>query len=332
MKKKPVILAVVLIIALCAVYLLARPALARLSDFLSKSEKVSGNILIIEGWLPPDDLRYAVAEYRMGGYDRVITTGLKATPDYYGVYTDGFLIFYTHGLISGNESKFHTFEVKARSELGGENSAHFRLWVNDSIAGEFTASRHKKIFGVTVKKKLASVDSVMIEFTNDLVDDSGDRNLLVKEITIDKKITIPYLNHSVYDILKPGGNDRIVNNISSNAEMTAKRLMSLGIDSTIIIPVPGNKAKINRTLASAIAFRDWLNETNLKVRGINIISEGTHARRTWMTFDKVLGSCCKIGVISLPDHKHNRSGRMKLLKLARETAAYLYYCIILIPY
>ncbi len=84
----------------------------------------------------------------------------------------------------------------------------------------------------------------------------------------------------------------------------------MGIDSSLIIAIPGNKVKINRTLTSALAFRDWLKTTNIDIKGINIISMGTHARRTWMTYNKILNEKYVLGLflfriifITIPDLK-----------------------------
>jgi hypothetical protein len=106
----------------------------------------------------------------------------------------------------------------------------------------------------------------------------------------------------------------------------------MGIDSARIISVPGEKVLINRTLTSAIAVRDWLKTSEIKAEGINILSSGTHSRRTWMTFSKVLDDSCQIGIISIPDYKNNRSTKRRLFKTIRETAAIIYYWLILIPY
>jgi hypothetical protein len=106
----------------------------------------------------------------------------------------------------------------------------------------------------------------------------------------------------------------------------------MGIDSSRIIAVPGEKVIINRTLTSAIAVRDWLKTTEIKPAGINILSSGTHSRRTWMTFSKVLGDSCRVGIISIPDYKNNNSKKRRLFKTFRETAAIVYYWLILLPY
>jgi len=159
--------------------------------------------------------------------------------------------------------------------------------------------------------------------------DFGDRNLYVNEITIDHKITIPYLNNSVYDISGQDEKRRIINNFSSNAELARNRLLSTGIDSSIIISVPANRVYINRTLTSALAVRDWLKKSDIKIVGINIISEGTHARRTWMTYNKVLNETYKIGIISLPEKVNARSHLGRLTYTFRQSVALVYYWLIL---
>jgi hypothetical protein len=143
---------------------------------------------------------------------------------------------------------------------------------------------------------------------------------------------LPYQDNSEYDIGALDGKNRIINHFNSCAEFARNRFLSLGIDSSLIIAIPGKKVKINRTLTSALAFRDWLNTTKLDIKGINIISLGTHARRTWMTYNKILNEKYKIGIISLPDYKYNHSRINKLLKTIRQTLGIVYYWFILIPY
>lgn len=331
-RKKLVRLFAVLIILISAGAFLARPVLVHLSDFLSKSERVDGNLLIIEGWLTSEDLNAALEEFRNGEYQYIVTTGLKSIPEYYNVFTDGYLIFYPGILKSSPEEKnSHIIEVKAYSELEEENSAHFNIWVNDSLIADFYGDKKRRKYAVQWNKRLDSIDSVMIQFDNDLTGDFGDRNLFVKEIIFDKNKAIPYLNHSVYDISQLDNRDRIVNNTKSNAEMTKKRLLSMGVDSTVVIAIPGQKVRVNRTLTSALAFRDWLKTSDIKVSGINIVSIGTHARRTWMTFNRVLDNSCKVGIIALPDRKRHAND-IRVLKTIRETIAFIYYRLILIAY
>jgi hypothetical protein len=329
-RKKPLIFSFILIISISCILFL-KPALRSLASFLSDTERVNGNILIIEGWLPYDDLRFAINEFKKSGAQYIFTTGLKSTPEYYNVNTDGYLIFYTGKKLSSfTNPGLHTIAVNAASELDGQNSAHFKVWINDSIISDFYAGKRKKKYITEWKGQLSHIDSVMIQFDNDIVTDAGDRNLFVKELIFDRKIKIPFLNNSVYDISALDNKNRIVNDMNSNAEMTAKRLVSMGVDKSIVIAIPGERARINRTLTSALAVRDWLKKNNFPVTGINIVSAGTHSRRTRMAFDRVLPF--KVGIISLPDRKAKNPDDIRILKTLRETIAFIYYWIILIPY
>jgi hypothetical protein len=305
----------------------AKPATTVMAEFLSKSDRVDANILVIEGWLSYNDLKAAADEFISGKYDYILTTGIKATTDYYNVNTDGYLIFHTANFL---KEPIRTIGVKARSELDGENSAHFNLWVNDSLVADFTADKRKRQYSVNWDG--TRVDSVMIQFDNDLVGDFGDRNLFVKELILNGNVIVPFLNNSVYDISALDNRNRIINNMKSNSELTAKRLLSMGIDSSKVIPIPGRKVRINRTLTSALALRDWLKESEIYIRGINIVSYGSHSRRTWMTFDKVLDKKVNVGIIALADKRYTGPDGVAYLKTLRETIAYLYYSIILLPY
>ncbi len=332
-KRSRLILFSIFIFVPIAGYFFVKPAFNELSEYLSKSEHVTANILLAEGWLSYQSLETAANEFRQNKYEYIVTTGLKSTPEYYGVTMDGYLVFYPKGKLSGSEeSGNHIIEIAARSELEGSNSAHFNFWINNKTVADFSVDRRKKKYAVSWMGNLSDIDSVMIQFDNDKMGDFGDRNLYVKEIIFDKNIKIPFLNYSEYDITGLDGEHRIKNNISSNAEMARRRLILIGIDSTRIIAVPGKKVIINRTLTSALAVRDWLKTSDIKAHGINILSSGTHARRTWMTFNKILDASCPVGIISLPDYKNNHTRKRRLFKTMRETAAIVYYWLILLPY
>ncbi len=226
----------------------------------------------------------------------------------------------------------HTIEVRAYSELEEEYCAHFNFFVNDLLIADFFADKKKRKYEIKWEGKLSKIDSVMVQFDNDRVGEFGDCNLYIKEIIIDHKIIIPHQNNSEYDIGALDGRSRIINNSNSLAELARNRLLPMGIDSSIIVAIPCRRVKINITLTSALAFGDWLKTTDLKVKGINIVSLGLHARRTWMTYSKVLNKTYNIGIISLPDYKNSHSRKNKILNLIRETVGIVYYWFILIPY
>lgn len=302
--------------------------------FLSKSKKVKANILIVEGWLPQYAVEMAYKEFSNNRYDLIITTGLKSSNlDYFNVSMNGFLIFYPKlKSNSNNGNDNHIIEVMAHSEMGGKYCAHFNFYVNDSLIADFKADKKIRIYGINWNGPLKDIKRLLINFDNDMVDDRGDRNLYVKEIIIDHQIIIPYQFNSEYDIGKLDEKDKILNNFDSNAEIARNKLIAFGVDSSIVIAVPANKVTINRTLTSALAFRDWLKTTDINVTGINIISQGVHSRRTWLTYKKIIGKSYDIGIISLPEAETLNSKRPGVFEILYEIIGLIYYSIILIPY
>jgi len=331
MKKRSLIFYIIFGIAILGL-VFSRPILRRLADYLSKSERVHANILVVEGWLPPYAIEMAYKEFQKNGYEYIIISGMKSISEYYMVSMNGYLIFYPKDkLINLTESDQHIIEIDAFSELEGKNCAHFNVFVNDSMLADFSADKKKRKFEITWKGKLADIDSILVQFDNDAVGDYGDRNLFVKEIIIDHKTEIPYQNNSEYDIGALDTKTRIINNFNSNAELARNEFIAMGIDSSKIIAIPGKKVSLNRTLSSVLAFRDWIKSSGCRVEGINIVSEGAHSRRTWMTYNKILNNAYNIGIISLPDYG-NQSRKYKLFKTLRESLGLLYYRLILIFY
>jgi hypothetical protein len=309
-----------------------KPAYSYLSAYLSKSEEVQANILLVEGWLSESDLEMVNKEFGNRNYDKIITTGLAFVDEYFNMYENGYLIFYPgFRHILKDEVRQHTISINAYGTMN-EDPAHFNLYVNKTQINYFLADKHKRKYSTSWNGSISSIDSIMVQFTNDRLDERGDLNLSVKDVVIDDTLIIPYLHHSEYDISELDGKRRINNNYNSAAERAKCLLISQGIDSTDIIAVPGRKARINRTLTSALAFRDWLKNSGVNVKGINILSSGPHARRTWMTYNKVLDEKYNIGIISLPSDKNSQSKIGAFLRTVRETVGLAYYWLILIPY
>ena len=310
------------------------PIIYLFSGYLSETKRVKANILLVEGWLPDYALELAYDEFQKNGYDYIITTGLKFSSNYYYMLSmDGYLIFYPEKKLTDIAGDtHHIIEVNAYSELDGVNSAHFNVFVNNSPVADFFANKSKNKFPIPWRGSLNDIDSIVVQFTNDGVGDYGDRNLFVKEIIIDKKTKIPYLNNSVYVIGTLDSKRRVINNFNSYAEFAKNRILAMGMDSSLIIAIQGEKTRINRTLSSALAFRDWLKTSDIDIEGINIVTMGTHARRTLMTYDKILKKKYNIGIISLPDYKNKITIKKEVLQTLREALGIIYYWFILIPY
>ena len=331
LKKKKVLITLILFLVILS-GIVSLPIIYSISARLSTTQRVKANILLVEGWLPSYAIEMAYNEFKENSYDHVITTGIRIS-GYFQVSMNGYLIFNTQEKLKEiNNPGDHTIAIDAYSDMEEDDCAHFNVFVNDSMIADFFADKKKRQYQMHWKGDLTKIDSVMIHFDNDKFEKDVDRNLYVREIVFDREIHIPYQYYSVYDIGVLDEKRRFNNDYNSHAELAKNALLSLGIDSSIILAIPGKKVRINRTLSSVLAFREWLKTSNIEVKGINIITRGTHARRTLMTYNKILNNNYEIGVISLPDLKEKSSRKYKVLKTLRETFGLVYYWFILIPY
>jgi hypothetical protein len=295
---------------------------------------VDANILVIEGWLPEKAIDLAYSEIHDPVYHLIVPAGIKSSElDFCMVAMNGYLIFYPGtDLNRNNKSNQHKIEVMAHSKMGGKYDAHFNLYVNDSLVSDFSADEKPGKYGITWNGSLEEIDSISVQFTNDYVDEGGDRNLYIREVIFDDEIIVPYQFNSIFDIGQPGGHDRIVNNYTSHPEIIRNKLIADGIDSSRITAVTGKKTIINRTLTGALAFRDWLKESGYQADGVNVLTMGIHARRTWLTYKKVLGKSCRVGIIALSDTSGTTREKTGFLGTLAEALDLIYYRIILIPF
>ena len=73
----------------------------------------------------------------------------------------------------------------------------------------------------------------------------------------------------------------------------------------VVIAVPGPGVRDDRTYACACALRDWLAANGKTVTRLNLVSFGTHARRSRYYFRKAFGDKVDIGVIAVQDRSYD---------------------------
>lgn len=114
----------------------------------------------------------------------------------------------------------------------------------------------------------------------------------------------------------------------SFAELTTATLVTLGFDKDKLVAVPAPKVKRNRTVASAVALREWLLTSELPIKSINLYSYDVHTRRSWLIFKKVLEPEVQVGAIAYPSSEYDFQSWWKMSQGVRsvvsETIAYLY--------
>lgn len=84
------------------------------------------------------------------------------------------------------------------------------------------------------------------------------------------------------------------------AELGAAILLKLGLNTNAVQAVPAPRVRQDRTYASAVSLRTWWREHQPTPTKVNLMTVGTHARRSRLLFEKALGSEVSVGVISIP--------------------------------
>lgn len=112
------------------------------------------------------------------------------------------------------------------------------------------------------------------------------------------------------------------------AELAAATLLTLGFDSDKIIAVQTPNVHINRTNTSAVALREWIANSALKVESINIYTFDVHSRRNWQSFKQTLAPDINVGVIVLEPRCYNAQewwmSSAGVKAILSETIAYIY--------
>ncbi len=65
-------------------------------------------------------------------------------------------------------------------------------------------------------------------------------------------------------------------------------------------PIPTPSVQKDRTFASALALREWMEAHGGVQRDITLLSVGPHTRRSWLLFQKAFGDSARVGVIAAP--------------------------------
>ena len=85
------------------------------------------------------------------------------------------------------------------------------------------------------------------------------------------------------------------------AALTVAVFEKMGRKPGVLQPVPWGPVRRDRTYSSALALKAWLSERGLPSEKINVLTQGAHARRSRLLYEKAFGPGSRIGVIAAPD-------------------------------
>jgi uncharacterized SAM-binding protein YcdF (DUF218 family) len=124
------------------------------------------------------------------------------------------------------------------------------------------------------------------------------------------------------------GNGGYVNDYQTSASVGADFLKKYGLPEGSVQMVPSRVMDRDRTFGSAVALRNWFREHNMRVSGIDVLTENLHARRTRLLFQKAFGRQVPIGIIAVPNPDYNPKDWWRYSDGVREvigqSIAYLY--------
>jgi uncharacterized SAM-binding protein YcdF (DUF218 family) len=121
---------------------------------------------------------------------------------------------------------------------------------------------------------------------------------------------------------------KYISDYSTAASIGAGLLRQAGVPAERIQMVPSRASARDRTYNAAVALKVWFESNHISPKAINVVTEGCHARRTRLLFQRAFGKEVTIGIISLPncDYDPKRWWRYSagVREVIGESIAYIY--------
>ena len=285
--------------------------------FLAVNKPIKSNNLVVEGWLTGHELETILFEGQKYGLQKIIIVG-----KYYPSILNNFkkeqfvkwkskpgVLLLTNSSLIIDLSKLNDFSADSISSISVKASdtqmnsvfAHFNLALNGKLVGDTFVNDSLKEYLFEVNALKTENSSVAIFFDNDCHTKNERRNLYIESIEINNRL---YQIDELYSFITRDKNF-LTTGFNSEAEETKQYIQALGIDPQIIEIVEFEQAENNQTLVAAILVNDLLK--NRSINNLNVSSSGLHGRRTYMTYQKILGEDISVGIINPEVEIFNRT-------------------------
>lgn len=315
----------------CVILAIAYPH--RLLDYLACScENPTANLLVVEGWVNEDVLEQAYEEYTDHSYTNIFTTGYA--------YTEGWLmgsggrlsLVLTPG-IEGSPDSLYTVSITARGTKAEGEYAHFVAYADSTYLGEDFSMRNKNTF-LFQSRLLAPPDTIHIYFDNDFADGRSDRNLFFYAIQVNQTVFPIEDERTICYEHGRTGLTEVSRGSAGTAENAAGYLIRKGIPEEEIIAVTTNRRMKSKTFTMALDVREQMNRQFPGDHlSFTLVSQGIHARRSYISYKKAFGRSATIGVLAVPenatDTRPTERGLKKLQPVVKELVGILfaYLCL-----
>jgi hypothetical protein len=121
----------------------------------------------------------------------------------------------------------------------------------------------------------------------------------------------------------------------TSAAEAARFLQQYGLPGDRLKVVPSWVPRKDRTYASAVALREWFTNHGLPVTSLTVVTEGPHARRSRLMFEKAFGQGVEIGVVAISDPSYEAARWWQysegIKAVISETAGYVYARVLFRP-
>jgi hypothetical protein len=113
-----------------------------------------------------------------------------------------------------------------------------------------------------------------------------------------------------------------------SGDFMSQMLLSDGVPKDKLVTLFPNVARKDRTFYSALAVKQWLGQQKMDLKSLDVATEGPHARRSRLMYQKAFGDGVRVGVIALDSHEYDPSHWWRTSEGVRdvigESIAYLY--------
>jgi hypothetical protein len=75
-------------------------------------------------------------------------------------------------------------------------------------------------------------------------------------------------------------------------------LKERGVPDTALTAVPAGPASRDRTYSNAVALREWVRRSGLRLEALDLVSQGPHARRSRLLYQLALGPQVRVGIFA----------------------------------
>lgn len=269
----------------------------RAFHFLSVTEKVNSEVVIVEGWLPWYALKEVRNKYREGKIKKIICVGSLKSDLKANVNNSGKLVWdLSDNPVMVRNLKNNMLNVKASGERQGGQFSSFSVMVNGHKIGRSLTSEQEESYEFNLPSDVDKIDYVEVSYGERTESYQEEGNVHVSFLSLGNDEIIPKVLKCIYEEENNTKVENIPSSVAYNAAFDLKRLK---VPDSALVTIPAPYVKRFRTYVSALAVEAWLDSSVNVPEDIDIYSLGAHSRRTYEVYEKLLGDKINLGIVSV---------------------------------